>query len=114
VRLAVATSKLEPSAVAMLEHLGLAGRFAAICGDTADAGRPSKGAVIAEVLRRIGTSPGTTMVGDRSQDVLGAREHDLPCVGAGWGYGAPGELEAAGAVAILAGPAALAAAWNVT
>jgi phosphoglycolate phosphatase len=42
VRLAVATSKLETSAVAVLEHVGLAGRFATICGDTPDAGRPSK------------------------------------------------------------------------
>jgi phosphoglycolate phosphatase len=111
VRLAVATSKLESSAVAILEHLGLAGRFATICGDTADAGRPTKAAVIAEALRRLGPAPGTTMVGDRSQDVEGARAHHLPCVGAAWGYAAPGELEAAGAVAILPDPAALAAAW---
>jgi phosphoglycolate phosphatase len=111
VRLAVATSKLESSAVAILEHLGLAGRFATICGDTADAGRPTKAAVIAEALRRLGPAPGTTMVGDRSQDVEGARAHHLPCVGAAWGYAAPGELEAAGAVAILPAPAALAAAW---
>jgi phosphoglycolate phosphatase len=113
VRLAVATSKLEPSAVAVLEHLGLAARFAAICGDTADAGRPTKGAVVAEALRRLDPSPRTTMVGDRRHDVAGAREHGLPCVGAGWGYGAPGELAAAGAVVVLPDPAALAAAWSL-
>ena len=55
-RLAVATSKLETSARAILEHLGLAGRFATICGDTQDAGRPTKAEVIAETLRRIGAS----------------------------------------------------------
>ena len=114
VRLAVATSKLESSAVALLEKLGLADRFATICGDTPDAGRPAKGVVIAEALRRLGPSPRTTMVGDRSHDVVGAREHGLPCVGAGWGYGTTAELEAAGAVAVVPGPAALAAAWNVT
>jgi phosphoglycolate phosphatase len=114
VRLAVATSKLESSAVAILEHLGLAGRFATICGDTLDAGRPSKAEVIAEALRRIGESPRTMMVGDRSHDVAGAREQGLSCVGAGWGYGAPAELETAGAVAVMPEPAALAAAWNVT
>jgi phosphoglycolate phosphatase len=113
VRLAVATSKLESSAVALLEHLGLADRFATICGDTPDAGRPTKAVVIAEALRRLRTSPGTTMVGDRSHDVAGAREHNLPCVGAAWGYAAPGELEAAGAVAILPDPPTLAAAWGV-
>jgi phosphoglycolate phosphatase len=113
VRLAVATSKLEPSAVAMLEHLGLAARFTTICGDTADGGRPTKGMVIAEALRRLGTSPRTTMVGDRRHDVEGARQHNLPCVGVAWGYAAPGELEAAGAVAIMPDPTALAAAWAV-
>jgi phosphoglycolate phosphatase len=114
VRLAVATSKLETSAVIILEHLGLAGRFATICGDTQDAGRPTKAEVIAETLRRIGASPLTTMVGDRSHDVIGAREQGLPCLGAGWGYGSPGELETAGALAILPDPAALAKAWQLT
>jgi phosphoglycolate phosphatase len=113
VRLAVATSKPEPTALALLENLGLASRFATICGDTMDAGRPSKGAVVAEALRRLGDSPRTEMVGDRSHDVIGARENGLPCVGAGWGYGSPGELEAAGAVAVMPAPAALAAAWHV-
>ena len=113
VRLAVATSKPEPTALALLENLGLAGRFATICGDTLDAGRPSKGAVVAEALRRLGDCPRTEMVGDRSHDVIGARENGLPCVGAGWGYGAPGELEAAGAMAVLPDPPALAAAWHV-
>ena len=90
VRLAVATSKLETSARAILEHLGLAGRFATICGDTQDAGRPTKAEVIAETLRRIGASlhragasPLTMMVGDRSHDVIGAREQGLPCLGVG-------------------------------
>jgi phosphoglycolate phosphatase len=113
VRLAVATSKLETSAVAVLEHVGLAGRFATICGDTPDVGRPSKSAVIAEALRRLGESPRTMMVGDRSHDVVGAREQGLPCVGAGWGYGTPAELETAGAIAIMPEPAALAAAWGL-
>jgi phosphoglycolate phosphatase len=127
VRLAVSTSKLETSAVTILEHLGLAGRFATICGDTQDAGRPTKADVIAETLRRIGESPRcigesprhtgesplTMMVGDRSHDVIGAREQGLSCLGAGWGYGSPGELETAGAVAVLPDPAALAAAWQL-
>ena len=120
VRLAVSTSKLETSAVIILEHLGLAGRFATICGDTQDAGRPTKAEVIAETLRRIGESPRrigesplTMMVGDRSHDVIGAREQGLSCLGAGWGYGSPGELETAGAVEVLPDPAALAAAWKL-
>ncbi|MBV9795177.1 MAG: HAD hydrolase-like protein [Actinobacteria bacterium] len=113
VRLAVATSKLETSAVAVLEHVGLAGRFATVCGDTPDEGRPSKSAIIAEALRRIGRSPEMAMVGDRRYDVAGAIDQGLPCIGAGWGYGEPGELEAAGALAVMSTPAALAAAWRL-
>ena len=41
------------------------------------------------------------MVGDREHDVHGARENGLDCVGVTWGYAAPGELAAAGAVVIV-------------
>jgi phosphoglycolate phosphatase len=44
------------------------------------------------------------MVGDRVHDVDGARAHGLGCLGAGWGYGPPGELESAGALAVHATP----------
>ena len=44
------------------------------------------------------------MIGDREHDVLGAREHGIGCVGAGWGYGLPGELAAVGTGAICARP----------
>ena len=42
------------------------------------------------------------MVGDRKFDVLGARECGIDCVGLEvCRYGQPGELEAAGAVAVV-------------
>ena len=41
------------------------------------------------------------MVGDREHDVHGARAHGIDCVGVTWGYAAPGELAAAGAVAVV-------------
>jgi phosphoglycolate phosphatase len=104
--LAIATSKPEHYAVPILEHLGLAGRFTTICGDTLDGARASKALVVGEALRRLGASdPATTvMIGDRSHDVHGAAEHGLRCYGAGWGYGGPGELTGAGAVAVYASP----------
>jgi phosphoglycolate phosphatase len=43
-------------------------------------------------------------VGDRAQDVFGARAHGIRCIGAGWGYGLPGELADAGADPICAWP----------
>jgi phosphoglycolate phosphatase len=110
IRLAVATSKPELYATRIVEHLGLGGAFETICGDTLDGARCSKAAVIGEALYRLGEPrPATVlMVGDRVQDVRGAAEHGIACLGAGWGYGTP--LELAAARASFATPAALLAA----
>jgi len=105
-RLAVATSKSEPQAVRMVEHLGLAGYFETICGDTVDGRRDSKALVVGEALRRLGRpDPAQVlMVGDRSHDVLGAAAHGIDCAGALWGYGTRAELENAGAIRLCAEP----------
>lgn len=42
------------------------------------------------------------MIGDRSQDVIGAKENDLPCIGVLYGFGDREELEQAGADYIVA------------
>lgn len=107
ITLAVATSKPEVYAVPIVEHLGIAGYFAAIGGDAADGSRDTKAKVIAETLRRLGSPDpaGVLMLGDRSHDVEGARAHAIDCLGAGWGYGLPGEL--GGAVEVFATPRAL-------
>jgi phosphoglycolate phosphatase len=47
------------------------------------------------------------MVGDRKFDVLGARAHDLPCIGVLWGIGTEQELREAGAAALASAPAEL-------
>ena len=47
------------------------------------------------------------MVGDRRQDVLGARANGVTAVGVLWGYGDREELESAGAMHIAARPAEL-------
>jgi phosphoglycolate phosphatase len=109
VQMAVATSKPENYAVPIVEHLGLAEFFATVGGDELDGSLRTKALVIGKVLRRLDRQPsdGVVMVGDRAHDVLGAREHGLRCVGAGWGYGMPGELERAGAQPICARPADL-------
>lgn len=44
------------------------------------------------------------MVADRGVDMVGAAAHDIGCLGAAWGYGEPGELEGAGAMAVLDAP----------
>jgi phosphoglycolate phosphatase len=105
-RLAVATSKPEHYAVPIVEHLGLADYFETIGGDELDGSLPTKALVIEQVLGRLRlpAAAEVVMVGDRAHDVLGAREHGIRCVGAGWGYGLPAELERAGADPVCARP----------
>jgi phosphoglycolate phosphatase len=94
VTLAVATSKVEPFAVPIVERLGLSSFFTTIGGDELDASRDSKALVVGEVLRRLGEPDPRTvlMVGDRIHDIEGAACHGVPSIGAGWGYGSPQEL----------------------
>lgn len=110
--LAIATSKPEHYAVPIVEHLGLTEYFETVCGDTLEGARDSKALVVGEALRRLGSPPpeDVVMVGDRAHDVIGARAHDIDCLGAGWGYALPDELADAGAVAIFDTPEALASA----
>jgi phosphoglycolate phosphatase len=100
-RVALATSKAEFAARRILDNHGWTPLFAAIVGDTPDAGRPTKTHVIAEAMQQLNAAPGdTVMVGDRSHDVVGARANGLTCIGAGWGYAQPGELADAGATSV--------------
>ena len=110
-RLGLATSKAEMMAEPILRHLGLDGYFAHITGDRPDGSRGAKALVVAEALRRFGhpAVEQVVMVGDRSHDVVGAAAHGIGTFGAGWGYGAPGELAEAGAVEVFAKPSDLAA-----
>ena len=41
------------------------------------------------------------MVGDRAQDVAGALANGIDCIGVSWGFAPDGELEGAGAVAVV-------------
>ncbi len=96
-RLAVATSKPEFYAEPIVEHLDLLPYFETVGGDSRDGSRPTKAAVIEEVLRRLGDPDASevVMVGDRSHDVVGARAHGIECVAVSWGYAVDGELAAA-------------------
>jgi phosphoglycolate phosphatase len=103
--LAVATSKAEVYAASILEHFGLVPFFSTIVGSQLDGTRTAKAEVVAEALARLGTGAGTAvMVGDRRQDVAGARAVGIPCVGALWGYGSAAELCDAGADALAETP----------
>lgn len=101
--LAVATSKPESRAVAILEHFDLAKYFTVISGASEDESRSSKADVMADALRRLGEDgvdlERTVMIGDRAYDVEGATENNVPAVLVEWGYGSP--VEAAGTLAVV-------------
>jgi phosphoglycolate phosphatase len=89
VRLAVATSKAEPTARRILEHFELADYFDVIAGASVDGSRSSKADVVAHALGQVQPVPERVlMVGDRAHDVEGAAEHGIDTVVVGWGYGA--------------------------
>lgn len=102
--LAVATSKPEPFAVRVLAHTGLLPSFASVHGATMDGTVRHKEQVVAAALAAHPGGRAPALVGDRTQDVLGASAHGLPCIGAGWGPAEDGELAAAGAAAIAVTP----------
>lgn len=88
VRLAVATSKAEPTAHRILAHFGLEGHFEVIAGASVDGLRATKSDVIKHALDQLEPLPERVlMVGDRSHDVEGAAEHSIDTVVVGWGYG---------------------------
>ena len=89
VRLAVATSKAEPTARHILAHFGLDDHFEVIAGASVDGIRATKAEVLAHALAQLEPLPDRVlMVGDRSHDVEGAAEHGIATVVVGWGYGA--------------------------
>jgi phosphoglycolate phosphatase len=102
--LAVATSKPEPFALQILEHAGLLPQFASVHGATLDGAVRHKQQVVAAGLAAHPAGERPVLIGDRSHDVLGARVHGLPCIGAGWGPAPAGELAAAGAAVVAASP----------
>lgn len=88
VRLAVATSKAEPTAKKILAHFGLDDHFEVIAGASPDGMRATKAEVVAHLLSQLDPRPEhVLMVGDRSHDVDGASHHGIDTVVVEWGYG---------------------------
>jgi phosphoglycolate phosphatase len=86
-RLAVCTNKLEWLSVRLLGALGLADRFAAICGqDTFAVQKPHPDALLG-TLRMAGGDPRqAVMVGDSQTDIATARAARIPVVAVDFGY----------------------------
>jgi len=105
-RLAVATSKAWPYAEQILDHFGLLPYFEFISGSEMDGRRSHKTEVIVHALKTRGFDPdATVMIGDRENDIIGAKEAGLhSSIAVLYGYGSRQELEAAGAAAFAETP----------
>lgn len=105
-RLYVATSKPRVFAERILEHFGLANRFAAIYGSELDGSLCEKAELIAHALAHSALNPKQTMmIGDRHHDIVGAIRNEVLPAGVLWGYGSETELRDAGATTLLSSPA---------
>ncbi len=94
--LVVTTAKPEPFARQILEHFGLLSYFEYVGGATFEETRTKKSEVVSYVLDTLGITDRTSalMIGDREDDVLGARENGLDCAAVLYGYGSMEELMA--------------------
>lgn len=100
-RLAICTNKTERLARRLLEELGLASRFAAICGaDTFPARKPDPIHLLGTIDRAGASRLNSVMVGDTDTDIRAADAADVPSILVLFGYD-PGESARAGATCTL-------------
>jgi phosphoglycolate phosphatase len=91
-RFAVCTNKIAASSVELLKALGVAGRFAAICGqDTFRAHgqaifKPDPRALLMTIERASGDPRRAVMVGDSKFDIATAKAAGVPVVAVDFGY----------------------------
>ena len=104
-RLILCTAKPQVYAIAILRRFDLDRFFQAAYGAELDGRLEDKGDLIAHILGERGLDAGDcVMWGDRKHDVVAARRHAIPTIGAVWGYGGEQELREAEAAALCAHP----------
>ena len=98
----LATSKPQELAEELLRRESMTGLFPVICGSRPDGNNSAKWQVVQRAMELCGAAKeNTILVGDTKYDVAGAHRVGIACVGVRYGYAAVGELEAAGADAIV-------------
>ncbi len=86
-RFAVCTNKIEQASVLLLKALGIADRFAAICGkETFPASKPDGRALLMTIEKAGGQREATIMVGDSKIDIETARNAGVPVIAVDFGY----------------------------
>jgi phosphoglycolate phosphatase len=107
-RMFVATSKPRIFAERIIDHFGLTGHFERVFGSELDGTRVHKTDLLAYALEETGVNPSqAVMIGDRSHDVIGAKNNGIGAIGVLYGYGSKEELIEAGASHVCATPRAV-------
>ena len=84
---AVCTNKIESSAKLLIAKLGVAERFAFICGqDTFGVGKPDATPLLKTIAASGGASDRAIMVGDSGTDIKTARAAGVPVIAVDFGY----------------------------
>lgn len=97
-RLFVATAKPQIYAIAILDHFCLTSLFDGIYGSELAGERSHKGELIQHILQQETLdAPATVMIGDRQQDMMGAKQNQMRAIGVTYGYGSLDELQTHGA-----------------
>jgi phosphoglycolate phosphatase len=101
-RLFIATVKPTSIAEKVLVDLDLRSSFDGIAGSSMDSRRRDKSSIIAHALRTFDLDPLQSMtIGDRDQDIAGARENGMSAIGVTYGFGSREELHAAQPVHLI-------------
>lgn len=97
--IALATSKPRVFADRIAEHYNIAKYFDILSGSELNGTNNYKHEVINSILERLNNPDKSriVMVGDRRQDVDGAKKCGIASIGVRFGYAEQGELESAGA-----------------
>ena len=100
--LAVATSKPLPLCEELLGRSGMRDYFSVVCGSSLKGNNNTKKEIVERVIAALGAEKeDCVLIGDTKYDIAGAHAAGVPCICVRYGYAAPGELEEAGADAIV-------------
>ena len=86
-RQAICTNKIERSAKLLIQKLGIANRFAFVCGqDTFGIGKPDAKPLLGTIAASGGVREHAVMVGDSGTDIKTARAAGVPVIAVDFGY----------------------------
>lgn len=96
-RLVVATSKPTEFAEKIVSYFQIDPYFELVVGSNLDGTRTTKAEIIRYILEQYGEYKPEefVMIGDRKQDILGARQNGIDSIGVTYGFGSPAELREA-------------------